>query len=87
MRTSYGITTAALAVCGMALAGAGPADHWSTVKSAYYETERKPGLNGMRFDVLVEREDGSRREVPVNASLHSGDRFWLRSDVREPVYV
>jgi hypothetical protein len=62
-------------------------EHMTTVKGIYLDREHQPNVNGMRFDILLEQPDGAKVEVPVTYEFRTGDRFWLRMDVRRPVYV
>lgn len=78
-----GPLTAAL-IAGTALAAA---DKFSEVKEIFLDREHHPTAIGMRYDIELERPDGSRMEVPVTYDFHSGDRIRLRVDVRSPAYV
>jgi hypothetical protein len=89
MATLNSIAIKALLATGLA-AGATPSgaeDHRSTVKGIYLDRDHHPTENGMRFDILLEHAAGGRAEAPVTQEFHSGDRIWLRMDVRNQVYV
>jgi hypothetical protein len=57
------------------------------VKGLYLDREHHPALNGMRFDIELERPEGGSVEVPVTYEFHSGQRIWLRMDMRNTAYV
>jgi len=67
--------------------GPGQGAQSESVKRLYFDRGGRPGLAGIRFDVLLERADGGRAEVPVTSEFHSGDRFWLKLDTRGTTFV
>jgi hypothetical protein len=77
------------ALIGALLTAAGMAEEnrLPAVKGLYLDRAHNAGANGMRFDIELERPDGRRVEVPVTYEFHSGDRIWLRMDVRNHAYV
>ena len=88
MRTSVFVMKTALAGALLAsIAGAEGQKDLPAVKGIYLDREHHPTMNGMRFDIVLQQPDGSKAEVPVTFDFHTGDRFWLRMDMRNSAYV
>lgn len=56
-------------------------------KAIYLNRERYPAEIGGRYHILLESPEGGQMEVPTSREFHSGERFWLRMEVRNPAFV
>jgi len=86
-RTSLTVFRGAIAAIMLTGPAPGADGRLASVKNIYLDRAANPTANGMRFEIELERPDGTRLEVPVNYDFRSGDRIRLRMDVRNSVYV